>query len=108
MEDEGLGEHAQKNVIEEISNLPAQTILRNVILIERFGITAAKTSFYHALIVTDLLSSAGAWENAVNVARATYAQIDDTAWNKPKKIETELVLIANECERAIWNCPGLC
>jgi hypothetical protein len=97
---EAIGYHAD-NLYSELKKLPPHVIQANLDAIERFGLLGNQVIRGRAGFIVGLLSEAGAGEKALNVARAAYAAIEDTAWNKPAKLDAELRMIACEYEHAI-------
>lgn len=97
---EAIGYHAD-NLYSELKKLPPHVIQANLNAIERFGLLGNQVIRGRAGFIVGLLSEAGAGEKALNVARAAYAAIEDTAWNKPVKLDAELRMIACEYEHAI-------
>lgn len=106
LQDNEAGHYHADDLLAELVELPNSVIQKNLEAIERLGLTGLylggpRISKGHAGLIIEILSKAGAWDKATNVARAAHADIEDSQWNKPIKLEAELRLIACEYEQAI-------
>lgn len=97
---EAIGYHAN-DLYAELGKLPPHVLRANLDAIERFGLLGDQVLRGRTGFIVGLLSAAGAGDKALNVALAAYTAIEDTAWNKPVKLDAELRMIACEYEHAI-------
>ncbi len=90
-------EYDEKRIFDAMSKLPS------VVGANRAAFEAAATAISgrQHLAFIEVLTRAGAWEEAARVAEAAYAKIPDTNWHRPRRLAAKLDRIATSFERAI-------
>ncbi|MCP4406812.1 MAG: hypothetical protein GY807_03460 [Gammaproteobacteria bacterium] len=101
LEAKGVQRYHFDDIIFELEQLPLDLVRANISILEQAGISIIAHHRTSAPVLIEILSRAGAWDEAARIARAVYDSIDDTTQNKPRKLNAGLLKAATEYEAAI-------
>lgn len=100
LSDPQLSEHQTEDLLDTLADLSSQAIRRN-----HTGLVEAASrdvvSPFVAIRVAEILSNAGAWQEAAQVAEALYQRIPTTTEYRPVKLQANLWHIATKFEEAL-------
>ena len=91
-------EYDEDRILDAMSKLAPSVVRANR---AAFEATATTASGRRHLAFIEVLTRAGAWEEAARVAEAAYAKITDTSWHRPQRLAAKLDRIAATFERAV-------
>lgn len=96
--DPKASEYDEERIFDALSKLPPSAVRANI---AAFEATAMAVLDRQHLAFIELLTRAGAWEEAARVAEGAYAKLPDTNWHRPRRLAANLDRIAASFERSI-------
>jgi hypothetical protein len=88
-------------LLDQLSELPREAAYRERANLLSLGKKISKQSSEVVEILVEVLTSAGAWNEASELATAAHQSIEDTIRNKPIRLEAALLVTACSYEAAI-------
>lgn len=95
-----ISDYSVEQLVEELAELSSDEVIDNA---EDFRIAAKVRESEGTHVVNrfiEILTAAGAWNAAIDVARDATQRLSDTAWDKPRKLLSTARQIATELEGA--------
>jgi hypothetical protein len=100
LDDDSLDDHDVERLVDELHRLPNVELCRRASQLRDIAVRRCAHSPYEIVDFIELLSRAGTWNEAVDVARALSETAADTRFEKPRKLRLRALLIATEIEAA--------
>ena len=102
MADHEAMSYHHEDLFNQLKRVPAKSIYAHRAGLVALGKRMLPDKALHELgTILELLTSAGAWNEAADVASSAYAGIEDTTRNKPIRLHAKLRMIACELEKSL-------
>jgi hypothetical protein len=88
------------DLAKELGQVPAEEVRRVAGAIPGAESNCSNKKAHLTDDLLDILTKAGAWSTAVEIARQATDRLGDTAWDRPRKLRAKATQVATELERA--------